>query len=296
MNEVIPAYEAPILDSFIIKELTPNVVFVYYDKDETPLYVGSSKNFYDAHYWHLQKDEFADEIEYVGLRFYDDPAEIDTARRYWMKQLQPKFNKRPDRLKDPAYQDKTDELIVREIEMVYFWETSELYALLELCGMQPHKDLRKRNWGVAEMFTEDPWPCNIDGWEQEVGKEVPVDPLEPWRGRETVAHFLANLPQLTREYALECKWHEMPATTQQLHKLQFMFWAEGYELVRTDFTYLEAEMLFAWCDDFENLAKKPRFDLDYVAGRTRDVKSGIWRTGTADRIVPEERIKYERRK
>lgn len=104
----------------------------------------------------------------------------------------------------------------------------------------------------------------LEGWKEEVGKIVPIDPIEPKRGRETIRHYFANLPPEKMEMAINNKWPGRPATPKQMKLIKWKFSTHGKCLVREDFSVLEASMLLAWLDDFDNLAKKPRFDLSYV--------------------------------
>ena len=107
-------------------------------------------------------------------------------------------------------------------------------------------------------------PEELAFWQKEEGKESPIDPLQPNRGRERIAHYFANLPKETRDQAVEHKWAERQATIKQIKYLKWQLHAHGLYLIRDDFSILEASMLIEWVNDFDNLSKKPYFDLDYV--------------------------------
>ena len=149
MDMVIPCLEAPILDTFLIKELTPCVVYTYYNKNKEPLYTGKSIDFYDRHYWHMVRDEYSDEIEYVGLRFYDSPAEMEIAELFWIQKLKPQYNRASKHdacFSSLSVSDCSDELVVYEWDLIEYWRTNFLYESFEKCGMDFKKSLRKRNF------------------------------------------------------------------------------------------------------------------------------------------------------
>lgn len=83
-------------------------------------------------------------------------------------------------------------------------------------------------------------------------------------GHETVRHYFANLSQSDRDRAVKFMWDEKPVTPSQLRVLKWQFGERGYFFVREDFTMLEASMLFAWLEDFDNLDRKPLCVADYV--------------------------------
>lgn len=92
------------------------------------------------------------------------------------------------------------------------------------------------------------------------------------RGHETICHFFANLPAEERDRAVENYWDKNRVTAKQLKSLKWQFSKKGMYFVQEDFTMLEAAMLFEWLKDFDNLDKKPLFDMDYVMPHSEEWK------------------------
>lgn len=105
------------------KELQQFVVYTYYSKDKEVLYVGQSKDFYNAHYSNSLRLECAQDIEYVGFVFFKNEDEIKDAVRYFIKARNPLYNKRKyDFL--PVLPDvgvDNDDFVVNNHEMQKRW-------------------------------------------------------------------------------------------------------------------------------------------------------------------------------
>lgn len=85
------------------------------------------------------------------------------------------------------------------------------------------------------------------------------------RGHETLRHYFANLSPEERDRAVDLHWDEKVVTPKQLRLLKSRLLDDfGMYLIDDNITILEANMLTAWLDDYDNLDKKPLFDLDYV--------------------------------
>ena len=260
MNTVFSVYAPGVIAvieqfTYTDEELRQFVVYTYYDKMGVPLYVGCSKDFYNAHYFNLQRLACANEIEFVGFVFFEDEETMKDAKKYYIRAREPKiarslYKKLPYL---PGLDEDNDDLVVSHAEMRQYWN--------EWLGDDGEEDFAD----VSETEpAEEAFPICLDGWEEDVGVDIPVDPFEPRRGRETPRHYFANLKPEMRDSALENGWEHLPATQEQLFMIQKKFETYGLHMVRNDFTILEARMLIDWAEDFENLAKKPRFDLDYV--------------------------------
>lgn len=258
------------LELFIlnVEELRQYVVYVYYNIVEEPLYVGCSKSFYNAHYFNSQRLHFFDEVEYVGFVFLDNEENMKDAKKYYVKALNPKHNKHKynDVMLLPDLDKQSNWLVVSKRQMEHIW-TECLEDEEDLFGVSLREkvdsvttELVRKSCGNGEFVPE--WA--LDDWESQMGVEIPVDPFEPRRGRETVCHYFANMGTEDMKLAVQYKWAGRPAVLTQLSKLEEKFEKYGLYLVRDDFSILEADMLLAWVDDFDNLAKKPRFDHDYV--------------------------------
>lgn len=110
------------------EELRLFVIYTYYNKDEQPLYVGCSKDFYNAHYLNSERLTFFDEIKYVGFYFFENEEDIKDAKKYFIKVRQPIHNKHKYEnlklYKDMEYHlgvDK-DDLVVLNSEMMQRWQ------------------------------------------------------------------------------------------------------------------------------------------------------------------------------
>lgn len=98
MEEVISVYTPPIIayiEQFTLadEELRQFVIYTYYDKDEQPLYVGASKDFYNAHYFNSNRLEFFEEVEYVGFVVLKNEANMKEAKPYYIRARQPKYGR-----------------------------------------------------------------------------------------------------------------------------------------------------------------------------------------------------------
>lgn len=106
-----------------VEELRQYVVYTYYDEAEQPLYIGCSKDFYNAHHNNLDRLAFANDIKYVGFFFLDNEEEIKDAKKYLIKARQPKYNQRI--YKDipllPGLDPSCDHLVVYAEQMMKRW-------------------------------------------------------------------------------------------------------------------------------------------------------------------------------
>ena len=102
-------------------ELTQYVVYTYYDKDEQPLYIGASRDFYNAHYFNRNRLDFFKNIKYVGFVFADNEAEMKDMKRYYTRARLPRYAKNLY-LDLPVLPDLDSiELVVSEKEMCKRW-------------------------------------------------------------------------------------------------------------------------------------------------------------------------------
>lgn len=106
------------------EELRLYVIYTYYDKAGTPLYVGCSKSFYEAHYFNSERFSFFDEVEYVGFKFFEYEAEIKDARKYFIKARNPKYNQRKCVSTPllPGLDPSCDDLVVYRAQMERRWD------------------------------------------------------------------------------------------------------------------------------------------------------------------------------
>lgn len=110
------------------EELRLFVIYTSFDKDKQPLYVGSSKDFYNTHFLNSFRLLFFDEIKYVGFCFFRNEDDLKDARKYYIKVRQPIHNKHKyNKLK--LYKDMDfhlgvdkDDLAVRNSEMMQRWQ------------------------------------------------------------------------------------------------------------------------------------------------------------------------------
>ena len=282
MNTVFSVYTPgviAVIEQFTLayEELRQYVIYTYYNEAEEPLYVGASKSFYNAHYQNSQRLECWDEVTYVGFVFLEDEDNMRESKKYYIRARSPKFSR--SQYKELPYLKgldvQSDELVVSNQEMMQRWNE----------WLDGGDDDQGWEWDFLGERDIEPaekvFPICLDGWEEDVGVDIPADHFEPQRGRETPRHYFANLKPEMRDSALENGWDRLPATEEQLFTLQKKFEVHDLHLARNDFTMLEALMLLVWADDFENLAKKPRFDLDYVC-------DGKWAHDTTVTITLDE--------
>lgn len=114
-----------VIEQFTIADeaLRQYVVYTYYDEAEEPLYIGCSKDFYNAHHLNLDKHVFADEIKYVGFFFLDNEADMKDAKKHLIKARQPKYNQRiyKDTPLLPGLDPSCDHLVVYADQMMKRW-------------------------------------------------------------------------------------------------------------------------------------------------------------------------------
>lgn len=102
-------------------ELTQYVVYTYYDKNGAPLYIGVSRDFYNAHYFNSNRLPFFQDIQYVGLVFADNEAEMKDMKRYYTRARLPRYAN-THYMKLPVLPDLDSiELVVNEEEMRRRW-------------------------------------------------------------------------------------------------------------------------------------------------------------------------------
>ena len=113
------------IEQFTLKgeDLRLFVVYTYYDKNEEPLYIGCSKDFYNAHYLNKYRLSYCDEIEYVGFVFLDNEDDMKDARKYYIRARNPKYNQR--KCKDtpllPGLDPSDDDFVVYQKQMERRW-------------------------------------------------------------------------------------------------------------------------------------------------------------------------------
>lgn len=98
MNEVISVYTPGVIAAIEVftlaeEELRQFVIYTYYDKNEEPLYIGASKDFYNAHYLNGNRLDFFEEVEYVGFVFLENEANMKEAKPYYIRARQPKHGR-----------------------------------------------------------------------------------------------------------------------------------------------------------------------------------------------------------
>ena len=128
MNEVTSVYTRGVIATieqftFTEEKLRLFIIYTYYNKEGAPLYIGCSKDFYNAHYFNSQRLPFFDDVEYVGFFFLENEAEIKDARKYFIRAREPKYNQR--KCKDtpllPGLDPSCDDLVVCRQEMEQRW-------------------------------------------------------------------------------------------------------------------------------------------------------------------------------
>lgn len=113
--------------TFADEALRQYVVYTYYDQQRRPLYIGASKDFYNAHYLNSQRLSFWDEVEFVGFYFFECEEDIKEARKYFIKIRNPLYNKHKYEslklLADMEYHlsEDMDDLVVWNDEMMERW-------------------------------------------------------------------------------------------------------------------------------------------------------------------------------
>lgn len=126
MNKAVSVYDQGVCVetfTFAEEELRQFVIYTYYSKEEQPLYVGASKDFYNAHYFNSQRLPFFDDVAYVGFFLLDNEADMKDARKYFIKAREPLHNQR--KCKDtpllPGLDPSCDDFVVSANEMEQRW-------------------------------------------------------------------------------------------------------------------------------------------------------------------------------
>ncbi len=93
MKEATTVYQPGIIATieqftYADEELRQYVVYTYYDKDWNLLYIGRSKNFYNAHYFNDQRLSFFEKVEYVGFVFLENEKDMIDAKKLYEKNKQ----------------------------------------------------------------------------------------------------------------------------------------------------------------------------------------------------------------
>lgn len=128
MNTVFSVYKPGVialieLFTYADEELRQFVVYTYYDKMGVPLYVGCSKDFYNAHYFNLQRLPCANEIEFVGFVFFEDEETMKDAKKHYIRAREPKFARSLYKKLPciPGCDENNDDLVVSNAEMMQRW-------------------------------------------------------------------------------------------------------------------------------------------------------------------------------
>lgn len=134
MNEVISVYTPGVIVTieqftYAVEELRQFVIYTYYNNDEEPLYIGASKDFYNAHYFNSSRLPFFDDVVFVGFVFFDNEKDMKDARKYFIRARDPKGNQRKCKSVPllPGLDLSCDHLVVSKKEMEQRWE-EWLYA------------------------------------------------------------------------------------------------------------------------------------------------------------------------
>lgn len=94
------------------------VVYTYYNSNGESLYVGGSKDFYNAHYLNYQRLSFMHEVEYVGFVFFKNEEDIKDAKKFYIKNRNPKYNKH-------KYSNLTGHVEIEDDVLVVYCEQME---------------------------------------------------------------------------------------------------------------------------------------------------------------------------
>ena len=128
MEEVTSVYTQGVIaaiEQFTLagEELRQFVIYTYYDKDEQPLYVGASKDFYNAHYFNSQRLSYFGEVEYVGFVFLKNEANMKESKSFYIRARQPKYgrSKYPNLPYLKGCDVHTDDVVVSVTEMEQRW-------------------------------------------------------------------------------------------------------------------------------------------------------------------------------
>ena len=129
MNDVLTVYQPGVIAiieqfTYAVEELRQFVIYTYYNKNEEPLYVGCSKDFYNAHYFNSGRLSFFDEIEYVGFVLCENEINMKESKKYYIRARQPKYG-RGKHLTLPYLKGCDiygDDLVVSTKEMVQRWQ------------------------------------------------------------------------------------------------------------------------------------------------------------------------------
>ena len=131
MNEAVSVYAQGVftaIEQFIYaaEELRQFVIYTYYDKAEEPLYVGCSKDFYNAHYFNSQRLKYFDEIEYVGFIFLRSEENMKETKKYYVRAREPKHNrgKHIDLPYIKGCDVYSDDFVVNMYEMEVWWRVT----------------------------------------------------------------------------------------------------------------------------------------------------------------------------
>lgn len=128
MEEVVSVYTPGVqvaIELFTLaeEELRQFVIYTYYDKDEQPLYVGASKDFYNAHYFNGNRLPYFGDVEYVGFVFLKNEANMKEAKPFYIRARQPKYgrSKYPDLPYLKGCDVQSDDVVVSVGEMEQRW-------------------------------------------------------------------------------------------------------------------------------------------------------------------------------
>lgn len=129
MNDIISIHEYDVIEALErltidYDELRQLVIYTYYDKNELPLYVGVSKDFYMEHSFNSKNLRCFKDIKYVGFVFLKDKTDINELKKYYIRARQPQYNQRKyeEILYSMEFDVNSDDFVVSEKEMVKKWK------------------------------------------------------------------------------------------------------------------------------------------------------------------------------
>lgn len=80
--------------TYAVEELRQYVIYTYYDKEQKPLYVGRSRDFYNAHHINGNTKEFMKDVVYIGFIVMENEEEIKEAVKLIISFRKPIYNKK----------------------------------------------------------------------------------------------------------------------------------------------------------------------------------------------------------
>lgn len=136
----------PIFDCIQMKDDVVYVVYEYYDYDGNLLYVGSSKDFYNAHFRNVLDTEWGDEIFAICLYPYDSQEEINIGKRQRIASKKPKYNRFVYKDNGMHVESPYEEVWITNSELCMYWYVWHITRrIFEVCGVNTNDILHKRN-------------------------------------------------------------------------------------------------------------------------------------------------------